>query len=120
MEKTNRVYLTQEWFKTQPELFYDFISDYVRDEVSAPTLSVKGENTGVVCDLELWDCYFDEKGDLYVPTMYNRISDTSYRDSDSGHFFHETEEEPTGYELFLSKEKLEVLYREWLKEHGEI
>lgn len=117
MEQKTRVYLTHEWFKQKPESFYDFISDFVSSEVTAPTLWVKGEDTGVKCDLELWDCYFDEQGDLYTPTAYNRVSDTSYRDSDSGQYFHETEEVPTNYVLFLTKETVEQQYADYLKDH---
>lgn len=116
MEKT-KTYLNSKWLKEAPELWSDFVTDLVQFDCSQPTYWYKGEDTGQTCDLEVFDCYFDEQGNLHIPTVYNRTYDEYFTDTE-GRVSHETEEVPLEYEVFKTKVELETEFEEYKKDHA--
>ena len=59
-----------EFYKLDNGLRYDVVSDFVRDLKQVPL-----ENVDPVCpvEIELSDCFVDEKGNLYTPEGYRWV-----------------------------------------------
>lgn len=114
MEKSKE-FLNHAWLKSVDETYSDFITDLIADEVTTPHLVINGEKIQT-CDCELYDCYFDENGDLYAPTEYRRTYAGGYTDSE-GRYQNEDEYEADAYEIFKTKAELETLFTEYKKDH---